>query len=55
MYNLKEDPGESINVYLQNIEKANELEKMGENARKELGDALTSRVGAGVRKIGTIN
>ncbi|MBU86802.1 MAG: arylsulfatase [Flavobacteriaceae bacterium] len=55
LYNLKEDPGESINVYLQNIEKANELEKMGENARKELGDALTSRVGAGVRKIGTIN
>ena len=55
LYNLKEDPGESINVYLQNIEKANELKKMGENARKELGDALTSRVGAGVRKIGTIN
>ena len=55
LYNLKEDPGESINVYLQNIEKANELEKMGENARKELGDALTNRGGVGVRKIGTIN
>ena len=55
LYNLKEDPGESINVYLQNIEKANELEKMGENARKELGDALTNRDGVGVRKIGTID
>lgn len=55
LYNLKEDPAERRNIYLQNIEKANELEKMAENARNELGDALTNRIGIGVRKIGTID
>ena len=55
LYNLKEDPSEMKNVYMENIEKAKELEKMGENARQELGDALTSRVGDGVRKIGLID
>ena len=55
LYNLKEDPSEMKNVYMENIEKAKELEKMGEHARQELGDALTSRVGDGVRKIGTID
>ena len=55
LYNLKEDPSEMKNVYMENIEKAKELEKMGENARQELGDALTSRVGDGVRKIGRID
>ena len=55
LYNLKEDPSEMKNVYIENIEKAKELEKMGENARQELGDALTSIVGDGVRKIGTID
>ena len=55
LYNLKEDPSEMKNVYMENIEKAKELEKMGENARQELGDALTSIVGDGVRKIGTID
>ena len=55
LYNLKEDPSEMKNVYMENIEKAKELEKMGENARQELGDALTSRVGDGVRKIGIID
>ena len=55
LYNLKEDPSEMKNVYMENIEKAKELEKMGENARQELGDALTSRIGDGVRKIGIID
>ena len=55
LYNLKDDPSETINIYSEYIEKAKELEKMGENARQELGDALTSRVGDGVRKIGTID
>ena len=55
LYNLKEDPSEMKNVYMENIEKAKELEKMGENARQELGDALTCRAGDGVRKIGTID
>ena len=55
LYNLKEDPSEMKNVYMENIEKAKELEKMGENARQELGDALTFRVGDGVRKIGLID
>ena len=55
LYNLKEDPSETTNVYSEYIEKAKELEKMGENARQELGDALTFRVGSGVRKIGSID
>mgnify|MGYP005713316499 FL=1 len=55
LYNLKEDPSETTNIYSEYIEKAKELEKMGENARQELGDALTSRVGIGVRKIGSID
>mgnify|MGYP006216999179 FL=1 len=55
LYNLKEDPSEMKNVYMENIEKAKELEKMGENARQELGDELTSRIGDVVRKIGTID
>ncbi len=55
LYNLKEDPSETTNIYSEYIEKAKELEKMGENARQELGDALTSRVGSGVRKIGSID
>ena len=53
LYNLKEDPSEMKNVYMKNIEIAKKMEKMGENARQELGDALTSRVGDSVRKIGT--
>ena len=55
LYNLKEDPSETTNIYSEYIEKAKELEKMGENARQELGDALTFRVGSGVRKIGSID
>ena len=34
LYNLKEDPSETTNVYSEYIEKAKELEKMGENADK---------------------
>ncbi len=55
LYNLKDDPSETTNVYSEYIEKAKQLEKMGENARQELGDSLTSRVGSGVRKIGSID
>ncbi|MEC7247150.1 MAG: sulfatase, partial [Bacteroidota bacterium] len=55
LYNLKEDPSETTNIYSEYIEKAKELEKMGENARQELGDALTSRVGICVRKNGSID
>ncbi len=55
LYNLKDDPSETTNVYSEYVEKAKQLEKMGENARQELGDALTSRLGSGVRKIGSID
>ena len=55
LYNLKNDPSEEYNVYEENIEIAKKLEEMGERARNELGDKLTSRTGKGVREIGMID
>ena len=55
LYNLKNDPSEEYNVYEENIEIAKKLEQMGERARNELGDKLTSRIGKGVREIGMID
>tara|TARA_Y100000768_G_C23770140_1_gene582880 strand:- start:400 stop:609 length:210 start_codon:yes stop_codon:yes gene_type:complete len=54
LYNLKNDPGEQYNLYNEKIEIVKKLEDIGEKARKELGDKLTSRIGEGVRKIGMI-
>ena len=55
LYNLKNDPSEQNNVYDENIEVVKKLEDIGERARNELGDKLTSRVGEGVREIGMID
>ena len=55
LYNLKNDPSEEYNIYDENIEIAKKLEEMGERARNELGDKLTSRTGKGVREIGMID
>ena len=55
LYNLKNDPSEQNNVYDENIEVVKKLEDIGERARNELGDKLTSRIGEGVRDIGIID
>ena len=55
LYNLIDDPRELSNVYSENMEIAKKLEEIGERARNELGDKLTSREGLGVRKIGMID
>ena len=55
LYNLKNDPGEQYNLYNENIEIVKKLEDIGERARKELGDKLTSRIGEGVREIGILD
>jgi len=55
LYNLIVDPRELSNVYSENMEIAKKLEEIGERARNELGDKLTSRQGVGVREIGMID
>ena len=55
LYNLIDDPRELSNVYSENMEIAKKLEEIGERARNELGDKLTSREGIGVREIGMID
>ena len=55
LYNLIVDPRELSNVYSENMEIAKKLEEIGERARNELGDKLTSREGVGVREIGMID
>ena len=55
LYNLIVDPRELSNVYSENMEIAKKLEEIGERARNDLGDKLTSREGVGVREIGMID
>ncbi len=55
LYNLKNDPGEQYNLYNEKNEIVKKLEDIGERARKDLGDKLTSRIGKGVREIGIID
>ena len=54
LYNLKIDPKELNNVLNNYPEIVNKLEKMGENARYDLGDNLTKVKGAGTREVGKI-
>ena len=55
LYNLKIDPKETKNVILDFPEIVNKLEKMGENARYDLGDNLSGVVGTGNREVGLSN
>ena len=54
LYNLKIDPKELNNVLNNYPEIVNKLEKMGENARYDLGDNLTKVKGVGTREVGKI-
>lgn len=54
LYNLRRDPGERYNVMASFPEIVQELERVAEEARKDIGDELTGRVGTGVRPAGTV-
>lgn len=52
LYNLKDDIGESDNLAEAHPEEVEHLLKVVEQARAELGDAITKRKGSGVREHG---
>jgi len=54
LYNLKSDPKELNNVLNDYPEIVSKLEKMGEDARYDLGDNLTNVKGVGSREVGKI-
>jgi arylsulfatase len=54
LYDLKRDPSETTNVAEQQPEVVKRLLALAEEARADLGDALTKRNGAGVREPGRI-
>lgn len=52
LYDLRRDPGERYNVMATFPEVVQALERIAEEAKKDLGDELTDRTGAGVRVVG---
>jgi arylsulfatase A-like enzyme len=54
LYNLKSDPKELNNVLNDYPEIVSKLEKIGEEARHDLGDNLTNVKGVGTREVGKI-
>jgi arylsulfatase A len=54
LYDLEKDVGEKNNVADQHPEVVKRLEALAEQAREEMGDSLTKRVGKGVREPGRL-
>jgi arylsulfatase A-like enzyme len=54
LYDLRRDPAERYDVQSLYPEIVAELQKIAENAREDLGDELTNRVGKNVRPIGKL-
>ncbi len=54
LYDLKNDSSETTDVAADHPDIVDQLLQKAEEARAELGDKLTDRKGAGVRKLGTI-
>ena len=54
LYDLESDIGETTDLAAQHPEVVKRLETLAEQAREELGDSLTKRVGKGVREPGRI-
>jgi arylsulfatase A-like enzyme len=52
LYNLSDDIGETKDVAAENPEVVKRLEALAEQARADMGDSLTHRVGAGSREPG---
>ncbi len=55
LYDLKNDVGETTNVYEQNPDVVSRLELAAEGARQDLGDSLTRRKGLGRRAAGKLD
>jgi len=54
LYDMRRDPGERYNVAEQHPEVVEELQKIGELARQDLGDSITGEEGKNRRKPGEI-
>ena len=54
LFDLRRDPGEWYDVASYNPEKVKELMELADEARKDLGDALTDSPGMNRRKAGTL-
>ena len=54
LYNLRRDPGEEYDVIKLYPDVAEELKKLVESARKDMGDNLTGRNGTNLREHGKI-
>lgn len=54
LYDLRRDPGERYNVYEQNPEVVNELMRIVERARNDLGDDLVEQMGENLREPGRL-
>ncbi|MEZ6139931.1 MAG: sulfatase [Zavarzinella sp.] len=54
LYHLLDDPGETKNQFKNRPEVVDELMKIVENARTDLGDRLTKRTGKNVRTVGKV-
>lgn len=52
LYDLANDPSESVNVADQHPEVVNKLKEMADVYRKELGDSLTGQTGIAIRPVG---
>lgn len=55
LYNVEKDIGESHDVAAENEEVVQRLKKLAEQARRDLGDALTKTEGSGLRPVGRID
>jgi arylsulfatase len=54
LYNLRKDPGETQDVAAREPEVLSRMLLLAEEARLDLGDARTRRVGSGVREPGRV-
>jgi len=55
LYNLREDPSESLNLYHEHPDVVAMISERIESCREELGDAFTGTVGKNVRPIGKVD
>ena len=54
LYDLENDVGEKNNVVDQHPDVVKRLEALAEQARDDMGDSLTKRIGKGVREPGRL-
>ena len=54
LYNLRNDPGETVNVYDEYPDIAKDLYARVEKCRHDLGDTITHMAGKNVRPIGKV-